>query len=534
MFSPGGRALLAAALTLLATAASAAAATPVPEVRGPLPVTQESHPFGGAQWQLRAQDLQENGYVEEEYILSGKANVYEWGADNKAVVRTPDVPYGTRVLVRRPIDPRRMSGTVIVEPLNPSNLFDLNIGWALSGDQFMRNGDVWVGFTSKPIAIKALKTFDAAALRGAVLGEPARARRPAQLHEHPDDRRPAGGALARDRGRAGVGRHQPGRRRALRSDAASNPAAALSPGRSRLRLRLLADRLDVDHLHQRDRAARGRGRRRRRSSTATSSASRAARSSAPRRSTSARRCPPIGDPRRSIRERGRAGHPDDVAVGLPDRHRLARAGLQHAARPLPPLRDGGRRARDAGRALLLGPAEDITAAGRDVPPMSCNEGPRSRFPSRIFVDAALQNIDRWSRDGVPRAARPGHPGGERAAGAGRSSVTSAAGCARRILDVPTSTWFASRPARRSAGIAGYEVPFNQAQLDALYPSRARTSARSAQDVRRAGRRALPDGVRRAAAAARRGADGHPDAGRHAPDPLEQRLELLELGGWEGR
>jgi len=161
MFSSGGRALLAAALTLLATAASAAAATPVPEVQGPLAVTDQSHPFGGAQWQLRAQDLQENGYVEEEYILKGKANVYEWGTDNKAVVRTPDVPYGTRVLVRRPIDPRRMSGTVIEEPLNPSNLFDLNIGWALSGDQIMRNGDVWVGYTSKPVAINALKTFDA-------------------------------------------------------------------------------------------------------------------------------------------------------------------------------------------------------------------------------------------------------------------------------------------------------------------------------------------------------------------------------------
>ena len=62
-------------------------------------------------------------------------------------VRTPRAPYTTRMIVRRPIKRTRMSGTVVVEPLNPSNLFDLNIGWALSGDQFMRNGDVWVGFT---------------------------------------------------------------------------------------------------------------------------------------------------------------------------------------------------------------------------------------------------------------------------------------------------------------------------------------------------------------------------------------------------
>ena len=32
---------------------------------------------------------------------------------------------------------------------------------AVSGDQSMRNGDVWVGFTSKPVAVKPLKTFDA-------------------------------------------------------------------------------------------------------------------------------------------------------------------------------------------------------------------------------------------------------------------------------------------------------------------------------------------------------------------------------------
>ena len=101
-----------------------------------------------------------NGYIEEEYLVSGKANVYDWGTDNKAVVRTANAPYTTRMIVRRPINPARFSGTAVVEPLNPSNLFDLNIGWAMSGDQFMRNGDVWVGFTSKPVAVQALKKFD--------------------------------------------------------------------------------------------------------------------------------------------------------------------------------------------------------------------------------------------------------------------------------------------------------------------------------------------------------------------------------------
>src|SRR5215211_6200694 len=117
MRSLGSRAALALAsalVGLLVAAAAAGAATPVPQVTGPLPATEASHPFGGAAWQLRPQDLAEHGYVEEEYLISGKANVYSWAADNRtAVVRTPDVPYSTRVLVRRPVKPQKMSGTVV-------------------------------------------------------------------------------------------------------------------------------------------------------------------------------------------------------------------------------------------------------------------------------------------------------------------------------------------------------------------------------------------------------------------------------------
>ena len=62
--------------------------------------------------------------------------------------------------MRRPSNPRRFSRNVVVEMLNPSNLYDLNIGWALMHDQFMRRGDAWVGITAKPIDVQALKTFD--------------------------------------------------------------------------------------------------------------------------------------------------------------------------------------------------------------------------------------------------------------------------------------------------------------------------------------------------------------------------------------
>ena len=107
------------------------------KVSGPLPVGGTSYPFGAANHQQVPQDLHKIGYVEDEYFLSGKANVYSWPAPGPAVVRTPGAPYTTRALVRRPANPKRFSGNVVVEILNPSNLFDLNIGWALAQRQIL-------------------------------------------------------------------------------------------------------------------------------------------------------------------------------------------------------------------------------------------------------------------------------------------------------------------------------------------------------------------------------------------------------------
>ncbi len=78
------------------------------------------------------------------------------------MVRTPNAPYTTRVIVRRPANRAKFSGVVAVEMLNPSNLFDLNLGWTIHHKQFVRDGDAWVGITAKPVAIAALKNFDPA------------------------------------------------------------------------------------------------------------------------------------------------------------------------------------------------------------------------------------------------------------------------------------------------------------------------------------------------------------------------------------
>src|SRR3954471_5643402 len=132
--------LISAATVICASPAAAQGARPasdvtaVPKVTGPLPVSPDSFPFMAADRNLQPIDLKKAGYVEEEFIVTGTANVYDWAADGALTVKTPDVPYGTRILVRRPADLRRFSGDVIVEPLNAVRRFDWPWIWGYSHD----------------------------------------------------------------------------------------------------------------------------------------------------------------------------------------------------------------------------------------------------------------------------------------------------------------------------------------------------------------------------------------------------------------
>src|SRR5215468_5504032 len=99
----------------------AVGATPVPKVTGPVPVTANSYPFMAANKSTPAFDLSKVGYVEQEYIVSGTANVYDWAADGSVNVKTPNAPYTTRILVRKPTS--GFSGNVVVELLFPARRF---------------------------------------------------------------------------------------------------------------------------------------------------------------------------------------------------------------------------------------------------------------------------------------------------------------------------------------------------------------------------------------------------------------------------
>jgi hypothetical protein len=110
--------------------------SPVPSVAVPLKIAADSYPCINAESATAVpQDLSQYGYVGEEYLVGGKANLYGFESSGKGMIETPDAPYTTRILVRRPVEKSRFSGHVIVELLNPSLLYDWDPQWMCSMPQ---------------------------------------------------------------------------------------------------------------------------------------------------------------------------------------------------------------------------------------------------------------------------------------------------------------------------------------------------------------------------------------------------------------
>jgi hypothetical protein len=132
----------------------------IPKFAGPLPVTADNYPYMAANRTQSPIDLVKFGYVEEEFLFSGQANVYDWTVDGKVTIKTPNAPYATRMLIRRPSDPSRFNGTVIVETLNNARNYDWAFIWPLSYEFFIERGYAYAGVTHTPQAVAALKKFN--------------------------------------------------------------------------------------------------------------------------------------------------------------------------------------------------------------------------------------------------------------------------------------------------------------------------------------------------------------------------------------
>ncbi len=128
-----------------------------PEVVGPLPVAETDYPFSTMRLTREPLDLSKYGYIEEEYLLSGTANVYDEIDGQARIVHEPQ-PYCTRVLVRRPAT--TSSRVAWLSILNASQGYDIEDDWRRAWDFIIGRGDTYVGVSSKPIQASALQTFD--------------------------------------------------------------------------------------------------------------------------------------------------------------------------------------------------------------------------------------------------------------------------------------------------------------------------------------------------------------------------------------
>lgn len=435
----------------------AAPPTPLPKLTGPIPVTAGSFPFLSASRVFQPVDLKKAGYVEDEFIVSGTANVYDWAADGALTVKIPNAPYATRILIRHPADPARFSGNAVVELMNPARRFD----WAMmSGylrDTLMDRGDAWVGITM-PGSVKTLATFNRARY-AAVTGFP-----------NPDPSESCPATSSEEDG--------------LRWDMISQVGAALKSGAglNAARLYMTAQGADIltyinaiqpramlengkpvyDGFLIKSPAALGR----------------------------IRRCAPApgkGDTRQTIRN---AGVPviQVVAQGeaaedyrrpdsgeSSDRYRLYEvAGAAHidawAYRGMASMEDQ--------KAALGRPGQgtvDWPFSVRCDPEILLQDDPLLKD---IF-DGAIVNLERWAKEGTapPKADRLSLKDG---VGAG----IAAGGVRSPQADFPVADYFTTSPGPGTCRELGRTVPFSWTRLESLYGNHGKYAAKAAREVDR--------------------------------------------------
>ena len=149
-----------AALALSAPAARAAAKALEPEPMSPIqrPAGSLQRREGIPVLSLGHFDLSEQGYVAEEYFIEGDAAIFEpdgaLGVDGQWTVRAGATkPYRVRLVVVRPADRARFSGTAVVEWINVSAGGDAAPGWIIMHREAMKAGHAWVAVSAQKVGI---------------------------------------------------------------------------------------------------------------------------------------------------------------------------------------------------------------------------------------------------------------------------------------------------------------------------------------------------------------------------------------------
>jgi hypothetical protein len=138
-----------------------AASVPNPTVSGPIAspdipgAPTHNYPFFASN-----HDLPTHGFVEQEFYLQGMANRYNTPSLMTGTIIDSGHPYLTRMLVRRPADPKQFNGTVLVEWLNVTNGFDADNTWFFSWEHILKEGYVWVGVSAQEVGVARLQTWN--------------------------------------------------------------------------------------------------------------------------------------------------------------------------------------------------------------------------------------------------------------------------------------------------------------------------------------------------------------------------------------
>jgi hypothetical protein len=456
---------ISAALAL-AAAFAAAETVPVPTVTA-LPVTPSSRPFMAADHTMDPEDLAKSGYVEAEFLVSGKANVYDWTSGN-VTVKTPDAPYTGKILVRRPAEPSKFSGTVVVELMNPARRFDWGMMWGYLHEYLMERGDAWVGITM-PGSVAGLQKFNPSRYAPLSFANP----NPSEVCAAP-----AGG---RGRGPAGPSATEDGLRwdmisqvaAALKSNSPSMPFAGLRVDRVYMTTQIGDLETYINAIHPRATLADGKP---------AYDGYLVKNPTAPARISNCGSAPGRGNPHALIQDlnvpviavaaqgevigslafrRADADRPDG-------RYRLYEiAGAAHI----------DKFAYSTGFAAIADQAAAVGSAQGNAewpfnamcdPPIPLSEHPLLKYS----YDAALMNLDAWSRKGTapPKEERMQVTDGPMPELVMDEFGHAKGGVRNPWVDVPTATYTTTSAGPGTCAELGHVIPFAAARIKMLYPS----------------------------------------------------------------
>ena len=189
------------ALALLASCALAAApgcsnTSSGPDSTGPAADVSEELSAGGGPFigESTTANLDAAGFVQHEYVAAGTAVSYRaaeplTGDGRWSFAEDGSAPYRTRILVRRPADPKEFSGTVVLEWLNVSGGLDGNPDWTSLAAEITRQGHAWVGVSAQLIGVSGGPVLVVAPGAAGIAGKGLTGINPARYSslEHPGD-----------------------------------------------------------------------------------------------------------------------------------------------------------------------------------------------------------------------------------------------------------------------------------------------------------------------------------------------------------